>query len=338
VTSFDSKRDVEEAMHLVSTALTGLNSSIQSDVDYAQTLTVVTKQHRQAFPSDLSENALDLQLSAALAVGELLIRKPTKSSWREANDLLAGLVLSAHQLQPTSTGVHLKEIHESIVASARALLARKSSQVRQRAEFDPRPFDALAVAGDIPAFWDLLKPALINAFTSVSQASAVDRDELEVLWWVYNDASVTFSKPLSDLNSFDVALASTLEIVDRAICPAHDSLKNIVKGLIVRAEKKAKPATKSLKSIVGSWSPQSFGTFSPVDDDVTIVATSHPKVLPLTWIASKVQQSGVSGGWEKEFEARTGLSAARKLSADAIAEQVFAERTAQHLLLNFCGE
>lgn len=339
LSSFDSTKDVNEAIQMVSAAITGLNPSIQADVTFAATLTEITKKHHQAFPSSLNENALDLQLSASLAVGEVLTRKPSTSAWGESIDLIAGLTISASQLQPTAAGIHLKEVQDTLVARANEHLASQAIQARERPEYDSEQFKALtAPAGDVPTFWNQLKPVLENVLESIATASSIDRDELEVLWWLYNDTSATFSKKLSDLTAFDVALASSLELVDRALCPAPASLKIIIHGLVARAIKKAKPPSKTLKAIVGGWSPDIFAAFSPQDDDVRAVAVACPKVLPLTWIAIKIAQSGVITGWEQEFEARTGLSASRKLAPEAIAEQVFAERTAQRLLLPFCGE
>jgi hypothetical protein len=338
LSSFDSAKGVNEAIQIVSAAITGLNPSIQADVAFAATLTEVTKKHHQAFPSSLNENALDLQLSASLAVGEVLTRKPSTGAWGGSIDLIAGLTISASQLQPTAAGIHLKAVQDTLVARANEHLSSQAIQARVRPEYDSEPFKELTAPGDLPTFWNQLKLVLENVLESIATASSIDRDELEVLWWLYNDTSATFSKNLSDLTAFDVALASSLELVDRALCPAPASLKIIIHGLVARANKKAKPPSKTLKAIVGGWSPDIFATFSPQDDDVRAVAVACPKVLPLTWIASKITQSGVITGWEQEFEARTGLSASRKLAPEAIAEQVFAERTAQRLLLPFCGE
>ena len=338
LSSFDSKEDVNEALQLVSAAITGLTPSIQGDVEFATTLTEVTKQHHPAFPSNLSENALDLQLSASLVVGEVLTRKPLKGAWEQSAELIAGLTVPAHQFRPLADGMHLKLVQDTLLEHANTLLARMALAARERPEYDSDAFAKLTPPGDVPNFWNQLRPILTDAIESISRASSIDRDELEVLWWLYNDTSSTFSKKLSELNAFDVALASSLELVDRALSPAPAALKNIIQGLVARADKKDKQTSKTLKTIVGGWSPEILTAFSPDDEDVETLAQTYPKVLPLTWIASKVAKSGVVAGWEQEFESRTGLKVTRKLTPDAIAEQVFAERNAQRLLRQFSGE
>lgn len=338
LSAFDSEKDVANAMRLVSAAMTGLNPSIQADIDYGATLTEVTRQHHQAISSKLSENALDFQLSACLAVGEILSRNPTKATWKAPLNLVAQLTMSANRLRPTAAGAHLKTAQDSIVEKATEVLTRSATAVRTRPEYDSRPFDEFSPPEDIQSFWSQLKPLLQKEFESIAQSSSIDRDELEVLWWLYNDYSETFSKTLSEMTPFDTALASSLELVDRALCPPPATLKNIIKGLIARVSQKPKPTAKSLKTVICAWPPEIIAALSPEDDGVSESAQTFPKVLPLTWIAIRVAQSGVVVGWEQEFEAKTGLSTGHKLTPEALAEQVFAERTAHRLLLPFCGE
>ena len=57
IAAFDSDKDIDGAFRLVAAALSGLNPSIQSDVDHAAVLAETTRKHRPAFPSNLTENA-----------------------------------------------------------------------------------------------------------------------------------------------------------------------------------------------------------------------------------------------------------------------------------------
>jgi hypothetical protein len=116
--TFDSQKQVDDVLLLVSAALTGLSPKVAADVEYAQTLTEATKKHHAAFPSLLSENALDLQLTACLVVGELLTRKAAKQTWTEPQDAAAGLCLSAAGLMPSAPGQHLKSVQEALLTRA----------------------------------------------------------------------------------------------------------------------------------------------------------------------------------------------------------------------------
>jgi len=336
--TFDSDQDVDDVLRLVSAALTGLSPAITADVEYGKVLTETTKEHHQAFPSLLSENALDLQLTACLAVGELLTRRHGKGAWREPQTAVAGVCLSTAGLMQAGTGLHLKSVHEALLSASRGLLARTAKTARKRPEYDLAKLDELSPAGDVAAFWGQLKPILATAFDTVARASAIDHEELEVLWWLYNSESVTFAKKLSDMGAYDVAFAASIELVDRALCPAPASLNGIVQGLVARAANKPPAAGKALKSIVGSWSSDLFSAIKPKDDAAINLVSAWPKVLPLTWIAGKVAAAGVTTGWEQEFTSRTGLSASLKVTPEALTNQVFAERTAQRLLSPFEGE
>lgn len=336
--TLESEQDVGDVLRLVSAAMTGLSPEIIADVEYAQILTVVTKEHHQAFPSLLSENTLDLQLTACLAIGELLTRKHGKGIWKEPQTAVAGLCLSSVGLMQPGTGLHLKSVHEALLAASRDLLARSAKTARKRPEFDSTDLDDLSPPGDVAGFWSQLKPVLETALKTVTRASAIDREELEVLWWLYNDESATFAKRISEMSAYDVAFGAAIELVDRALCPAPASLNSIVQGLVARAANKPPAAGKTLKSIIGAWPNDIVGALVPKEEDSTSLVTNRPKALPLTWIAAKVATSGVTTGWEAEFTSRTGSSASLKITPEALTNQVFAERTAQRLLFPLLGE
>jgi hypothetical protein len=338
LTSFDSEQDVDEVFRLVSAAITGLSPDIAADVEYGQVLTDVTKDHHAAFPSLLSENALDLQLTACLAVGELLMRRGGKQVWMEPQTAVASVCVSSAGLSPNGKGLHLTGVQDALLAASRDRLTRAAAKVRTRPEYDSAELDELAPSGDVAAFWGQLKPFLESAFETLTRVSAIDRDELEVLWWLYNDRSLVFGKALSEMAAYDVAFAAPIELVNRALCPAPSSLTNIVLGHVARGSGKPSNGRKALKSVIGAWSVEIIRSLLPKEEDVQTLVSTCPKVLPLTWIAGKIADSGVITGWEKEFASRTGLNANLKISPDEFANQVFAERTAQRLLAQFSGE
>lgn len=337
--SFDSDQNIDEIFRLVSAALTGLSPSVAADVEYGAILTEITRKHQQAFPALLSENALDLQLTACLTVGELLTRKKGRQFWMEPQTAVAALCLSTAGIMLSVKGVHLDSVREMLLAKSRERLSLEAISVRQRIEHDyVSKLNELSPPGDVPTFWNELKPRLIDAFDSLRTASAIDRDELEVLWWIYNNTSQIFGNSLSEMAAYDVALACSIELVDRGLCPAPASLNEIVLGKVARASNKPSGAGKPLKTIVAAWPVEIISSIVPADvDERTLVAT-WPKVLPLTWIATKIADSGVSTGWEQEFASRTGGNVNMKITPEALARQVFAERTAQRLLSRFAGE
>lgn len=337
LTECDSQRDLSDLSRLVSSALTGLSPDIPADRSFAKRLVEFTKVHRQAFPSQLTENALDLQLTACLSVGEILSRKRAKGHWQEAVLPVAALCNSAFRIKPKATETHLEEIQEAIVGLATSHLSQKALAVRQRPEIDFSEIEGLEEPADIPTMWSTLQPFLLSAIQSLEQASTIDRDELEVLWWLYNGRSNTFDKQLKDLSPFDVALSASIELVDRALTPAPDSLNSIVDGLVVHANERTKAASKSFRAVFGSWDVSIATTLAPSDETSKAVVLESAKTLPLSWIAAKIEDSGVEGGWEAEFKAKSGIGNGVKLTAARFAAQVFAERTTQHVLADVGG-
>ncbi|MEZ6064149.1 MAG: GTPase-associated system all-helical protein GASH [Planctomycetaceae bacterium] len=305
--SFDEQEDVKSVFQLVSAALTGLSPAIAADVAFAKILTEATKAHHEAFPSSLAENALDLQLTACLTVGDLLTRKATKQAWTESRTAVAGVCVSTAGLTPRAAGLHLKTVQETLISASRDCLARNARTLRERPEYDSSELEELSPSGDAAAIWGQLKPVLMSAFDSITRASAIDRDELEVLWWLYNEMSLTFSKALSVMPAYEVAFAAPIELVDRALCPAPASLINIILGHVARASNKPSSGGKQLKSVIGTWTPEVIASLLPNEASERKLVVSCPKVLPLTWIAGKVADAGVTSGWEQEFASRSGL-------------------------------
>jgi hypothetical protein len=337
ISNFDVGDDVENMFRLVSAALTGLSPSIASDVELGTLFAETIKKQHEAFSSLLSENAQELQLVACLAVGELLSRKADDADSAESQVTLAALVLSTASLMTNADGVHLRTIHDALTQTAGDIVSCTAIIARKRPGYSSTAFDQSMAAADVTTFWNQLKPLLKTAFDALERASAIDRDELEVLWWLYNGESSTFRKKFSDMGAYEVALAAPIELADRSLCPAPSSLTSIAQGLVARVPGKQAAGGKSLTSIVELWA-DFIRAMLPGVDTVKDLAIRWPKILPVTWIANKVAESGVSQGWEQEFASRSGLIANMKITPQALADHVFAERTAQRLLFAFTGE
>jgi GTPase-associated system helical domain len=324
--------DINEACSLASAAFAGLSSSIPGDVKFAETLVNLTREHHPAFPSDLSENALDLQLSSLLAVGELLSPASTETKWRKANLAIAAFATASHQLRPQQTQHHLAKIQSEIVRLAESVLALASHKVRERPQISVDVFETVDVPADAPALWKELKPILRRQLKVLQRAAAIEHDELEVLWWIYNAYSQTFDKRLDDLSAFEIALSAPIELVDRALCPPPPSIRGVIRGLVSAAEKTNDKKGKTLDTAVNAWGSAGIKALFPLQPSILGQITLAPKLMPLTFVASKVEQSGVSDGWGSEFQAKTGLLASAKVTPTILADQLFAERTAQRLL------
>jgi len=337
ISAFDTDTDIESACDLVGASLTGLNAKITSDVEYASYLAETTREHRAAFPSDLAENAQDLQLTASIAVGELLARKPAEGRWQDPIVALAALVVATPQLRTVADGRHLANIQKHLLAESSAILVRRAKRVRIRPQFAADPFAEFSPPSEVAGFWKSFRPILQKTLQTLASASEIDREELEVLWWIYNGTSMTMSKPFSELSPYEAAFAASLELTDRAMCPAHASLKSVAHGLVTRVDKKTSTG-KTLKAIVSECSNDLMAALVPKSSEVNPIVQHCPKLLPLTWVAMKVTDAGVAKGWESEFELRTGLRASLKLTPATIVEQIWAERTAQRLLQPLCEE
>jgi hypothetical protein len=337
LSKFDTEKDVSQACRMVTAAVAGLTPGNPIDTAFAESLVASTREHQPAFPADLTENALDLQLSALLVVGEILVRNPGKTRWTAPRALISEMAISAHQLRPIVSGQHLGSIQSEVMAQAKVVLSRAAEKARERPEISLEQLSAIPAEGDAAVLWNALKPILIKELTSIGRAAAVDRDELEVLWWIYNAYSSLFAKPLSELSAFEVGLAAATELVDRALCPAPQSICSLIRGLVADREKTGDKKGKTLDAIVQGWGIDITQSLLPSDSEVVEHVRQLPKSMPLTWIATKIADTGVISGWQDEFELKTGLRVASKVTPRTLADQIFAERTTQRLLSDVLG-
>lgn len=330
----DKEKDVDSLLSLVAAASGGIAPEVTTDQKYGQSLIEVTREHRPAVSSNLNENALELRITCLISLGEFLTRTPAKGAWLQAKPLAGLLFLSGNGLR-SSEGSHLEAIRDEIANAASGVVQKKAARVRTRTNVTAESFNEVTEPTDLTTFWTELKPILASCMDTIQQAAKADRDELEVLWWLYGRFSETHGKPITKLTSFEAAIATASELVDRSLTPAHPSLRTMIVDATVSGRSKASVKPKELNAIVSKWRENDMMLLGPTTNNVTDFSRDFPKLLPLSWLAVKCMESGVNTGWESEFEMKSRLDAKLSVSPELIASQAFTERAAQRLLATF---
>ncbi|MEZ6103874.1 MAG: GTPase-associated system all-helical protein GASH [Pirellulaceae bacterium] len=331
LTELDDDNDIGTLLSLVAAACSGISTQVASDQEYGQSLIEVAKQHRPAISSNVTEIALELRITCLITLGEFVTRKSVKEEWWQAKPLASLLYLSGVGLRD-SEGAQLDGIREEIAIAASSNVQANAASVRTRKTVKNDPFHELSEPADFPTFWSELKPVLVACLQTIQQAANADRDELEVLWWLYGRFSEIHGKPIAKLSSFEAAIAAASELVDRSLVPAHPTLRTMIVNAALEGRTKASLKEKELAAVVGKWRENDLNLLTPKSGKVRELSVEFPMLMPLTWIAVKCADSGVRTGWEAEFEMKSRLDAKLSVSPELLASQTFVERTAQRLL------
>jgi hypothetical protein len=165
---------------------------------------------------------------------------------------------------------------------------------------------------------------LANEF---AEQSALDREELNILWWVFSESSATFGDRLDTMATGKAAVTVGAEIANMALLPPSESSHAFIKRGIGRIKKS--DTKKSLEKFFEDTDAATWKLMT--GEEAEPLCTAYPILSPLAWLASKLSANNGATGWGAEFKAFTGLDATLTLDPYALAEQVFLERIAERL-------
>lgn len=283
-----------------------------------------------AFPSSITENSLHLRIICCLALGELLNSADDETSdWEEL--LSASLLVSGLRLKPKEAGRHLNVIFEELSKVARANLQKQAVALRERVDLDWKDFDALEKSTDDASFNDNLLPAVKGLLQGLQKQQESDREELEVMWWLYNGYSEHLGQHFKSLRPHLAAAAIGSELADRISPPATTGLTELVIQATVRDRAPAQLKAKPIAKVVVDLGNSGRRLLLPSTEQVRKLVQSRAVLFPLSWLCVRLEESQGVGGWEAELQSRTGLASDHEMTPADLAAQVFAERQAQRV-------
>ena len=106
----------------------------------------------------------------------------------------------------------------------------------------------------------------------------------------------------------------------------------MVKNAVTKNRNKKGLQKDSLSKLVSQWTNTEKRYLIPKETVSLNIVNRFPSLSPLTWICSRLINSGTTTGGEEEFEIKTGFSAAEDFDCETISVQVFNERIAQRIL------
>lgn len=335
VTALDNASDWKLALGYATGVVSGFTRNFAQDSPVVQSLVRAIRAHESAFPQDLSENALALRACAAIGIGEILVRNGDK-----VPDPIAVFIASAVQsglgVQPLPKGKHLQQLLNQLSDAAAKVLASGSLSRRRRLTLLAQRFEKLQEPTDLATAWKSLVPPFRAAMREVAQQSAIDREELNILWWMFAGVSNATGQPIAKMPDGAAILCCGAELGAQCLLPPTPNLEAMVRRAYENGRKPHGLTARNIESVVADWDGETPKVLVP-DDEARALARDYPSLLPLSWLCDRLLASNKAKGWPAEFELRTGIPSQHTCSAASWAAQAFRERVAQRAYTESLG-
>jgi hypothetical protein len=282
-------------------------------------------------PFDLKENAIELRAVAAIAVGELLTRQ-SESHPTDETVLAALSMRSALSSRPTASNKHICWMLDTLLAASDKVLYSAGQFRRKRGTRALRQLDKLEKPADANV-WEVLMPAFKSALLEASVQEAVDREEIETLWWMFTAYSEVEQKPLAELSPLAAAFCCGIELAQRALLPPSPSTTEMVKRAVESGRKPATLASVALQDATAQWSEAMISRLCPGGGSADEAVSAYPALLPIAWACSRLRECRDAPRLGKDFTASTGVPLSFSQPPASWGAQVFREKIVQRVLL-----
>jgi hypothetical protein len=323
----------------VCAAANGFDINFKQESEIVQAVVGSIHAHQPAFPADLSENALELRACCAIALGEILTCNENENKVpKEVPELVASLFVSATGIRPQTRQKYLRVVIQDLEKMSFEVLENIAQSRRQRAAVNYESLDKVPSNANMPTFWNELRPILKNYFSIIDRQNAADREELDVLWWLYNGFSETVNQPLITLSPAIAAICCGAEVADKVLIPPLESVRQMVLQATEKGRKESGLSAVPLTEMAAQWKDEILSTLIPSSTGFQEIIKRFPPLFPLSWLCLRLQESQGSSGWSQEFKLKTSISASQSWEPKKIAAQAFNERIAQRECLDLFEE
>lgn len=315
----------------------GFDVNFRQDSPAIVQLVAAIKAHDAVFPEDLTENALELRACAALALGEIVAAQGKDNPSQSAIGL-AAVLRSGINARPLPRARYLKQMLEELdAAAARTLQA--GAAARRDNPASTSPFAGLKdePPADLPTVWKSLLPALKKSYKQLTHQAAIDREELNVLWWLFGGASGTVGQRLAEMDLGAAALCAGAELADLSLVPPSPNTAAILRRALEADRPPGSLKEIKVDAIAGGWTDAHLACLIP-DEEAVQLAKANPTLFPLCWLAVRLRESQHAKGWIAGFEQATAVPRGFGRTPTEWAGQVLRERIACRAVTEGAGE
>ena len=221
-------------------------------------------------------------------------------------------------------------VGELTSASAKAL-SDEAGLRRQRLVGIGKDLKELAEPSDYETAWNSLVPDIRATLDEVGKQSAIDREEVNILWWMFAGTSTTMGQQFAEMPVGAAALCCGAELGSLCLLPPTSSHEAMVRRAYEKGRKQDDLTKRKIESVAAHWAAPMQSALVPDQEDRDF-AMNHPALFPLSWLCSRLLASNGSKGWAAEFNGTTKIPASCTRSSVDWAIQAFRERTALRTL------
>jgi hypothetical protein len=183
----------------------------------------VIREQQPSFPSNPLERLLDLRVTGAAALIQYLKEPPENEGAHR--EVVAAIVIAATFQRRLASEPRYAAVVQRLRVAAQGFLDNQAVALRERRElptFEVKGGDHDAVAAAATA-------ALRKLSAIVSENMLVDREELQLLWWVFGRHSSSLRKPFTELVPGDAAFASAVEVGKSVLLPPMPATRDFLR-------------------------------------------------------------------------------------------------------------
>ncbi len=329
VAHFSLKENRDTLLRVVQGAVAGFDSPVFAQESPSVVLLIKAIKDGDggdaAFPSDLKENGLELRAIAGMVVGELLASSLKGDISAEA--MLTALSISAASLRPSASEKHIRWMSQALKSEADKVLQLGAVQCRLRGTPALQQLDDIELpeeGEDTEEEWKKIVPAVKAALFEAKEQAAIDREEIETLWWMFAAFSELEHKPIGELSPSAAAFASGIELGRRSLLPPSPSAIGMVERIVKSGRKASALTPITLEHAIADWTQPMLDSLVPVDEKIGKVVSQCPAILPLSWACRRLREGGTAT-LGNDFTSATGLPINHPLPPSAWGAQVFRE-------------
>ena len=204
-TRFLKRRDPGTVMTLASGVLGVFRDPPVVPESYVRAIEGAIKEQSESFVRD--DRDLEMSVCAMIAVVHAIQDgRKVSEGWAIA-DVLATAVWSGASFLPASPEPKLEELRSQVIVAAQRRILESSLDTRIR--HNVQDFGRF---GDETPGAEAFGEATAGTVDALRYNAALDREELNMLWWVLADTSIVLDKPLASLSSETRAIATGIEL------------------------------------------------------------------------------------------------------------------------------
>lgn len=168
------------------------------------------------------ERYLDISVCAGLSMLSVLGNTPTGSGWTIV-DVYAAALWSSLSYQPVLNAERRENLRREVLNAATDFCVASADKARKRSDV-PDPSSLKITIDDENNVTNNFNAAITQTIETLRSNAALDREELDYLWWAQLGRSRLLKKQLSDINEPTRLVAAGIEgamILRRLPCEVH---------------------------------------------------------------------------------------------------------------------